>query len=107
MRKYLENYVKEMEKKQKTKISEKDLEEFRIKISFFQHERLIHLIVTLFFALFALIFLALGMVSYIFLPIFAILLIFLICYIYHYFFLENRVQYLYKIYDEMEKKVEE
>ena len=103
MKKYMYNYIEYVEANKKKVNSE----EMLVKIEFFQHERLIHLLVTLFFALFALIFLALGMVSYIFLPIFAILLIFLICYIYHYFFLENRVQYLYKIYDKKKKKVEE
>ncbi len=105
MKKYLMNYVREMEAKKTSHVTSKDLEEFRVKISFFQHERLIHLLVTLFFAIFALVFLALGMVSYIFLPIFFILLVFLIFYILHYFFLENNVQYLYKIYDEMAKKL--
>ena len=106
MRKYLQNYVKEMEKKLKSKIVKSDVEELKVKIEFFQHERLIHLIVTMFFALFALAFLALGMISYIFLPIFFILLVFLIFYILHYFFLENHVQYLYKIYDQMILKME-
>ena len=52
MKKYLDDYIKELENK-KNKI---DIEELKTKISFFQHERLIHLIVTLFFSLFAIIF---------------------------------------------------
>lgn len=88
------------EKLQKKQITKQDIEELQTKIAFFQHERFIHLIVTVAFAFFALAFLVLGMVSYIFLPILFILLIFLIFYILHYFFLENHVQYLYKIYDE-------
>lgn len=79
--------------------------ELETKISFFQHERLIHLIVTIAFALFALIFMVLGMLSSYFLIIFFILIIFLIFYIIHYFFLENSVQYLYKIYDKMQNKL--
>ncbi len=94
-----------MEKKLEKKVTKSDLEELKDKIGFFQHERLIHLLVTLFFAVFALVFLAMGMISYIFLPIFFILLIFLVFYILHYFFLENHVQYLYKIYDKMQEKV--
>ena len=94
-----------MEKKLEKKVTKSDLEELKDKICFFQHERLIHLLVTLFFAVFALVFLAMGMISYIFLPIFFILLIFLVFYILHYFFLENHVQYLYKIYDKMQEKV--
>ena len=94
-----------MEKKLEKKVTKSDLEELKYKIGFFQHERLMHLLVTLFFALFALAFLAMGMISYIFLPIFFILLIFLVFYILHYFFLENHVQYLYKIYDKMQEKI--
>ena len=94
-----------MEKKLEKKVTKFDLEELKDKIGFFQHERLIHLIVTLFFAVFTLVFLTMGMISYIFLPIFFILLVFLIFYILHYFFLENHVQYLYKIYDKMQEKV--
>ncbi len=97
--------MKELEKKKKSQITSSDLEELQTKIAFFQHERLIHLLVTFFFALFAILFLALGMVSYIFLPILFILLVFVIFYILHYFFLENHVQYLYKIYDEVAEKL--
>ncbi len=97
--------MKELEKKKKSQITSSDLEELQTKIAFFQHERLIHLLVTLFFALFAILFLVLGMISYIFLPILFILLIFLLFYIFHYFFLENHVQYLYKIYDQMVEKL--
>ena len=69
------NYTQEVEKKLKKKVEKNDLEELEVKIAFFQHERLIHLLVTLAFAIFALVFLALGMVSYVFLIIFAILII--------------------------------
>ena len=99
------NYTQEVEKKLKKKVEKNDLEELAVKIGFFQHERLIHLFVTFFFAIFALVFLALGMISYTFLIIFAILIVFLLFYVVHYFFLENHVQYLYKLYDEMRKKV--
>ena len=104
MRKYLANYLNEVEKLLlKKTISKKELENVKTKIMFFQHERLIHLIVTLFFSLFAIIFMILGVLSYYFLIIFAILLIFVIFYIYHYYFLEKKVQYLYKIYDKLNK----
>lgn len=105
MREYLNNYLKETEKLlAKKTILKEDIEELKTKISFFQHERLIHLIVTLFFSLFALIFMILGVVSYYFLIIFAILIIFVICYIYHYYFLEKKVQYLYKVYDKLKER---
>ena len=105
MRKYLSDYLIEVQKLlTKDKISEKDLENVKTKISFFQHERLIHLNVTLFFSLFAIIFMILGVLSYYFLIIFAILLVFVIFYIYHYYFLEKKVQYLYQIYDKLEER---
>ena len=104
MRKYLSDYLIEVEKLlSKENLNQEDLDNVKTKISFFQHERLIHLIVTLFFSLFAIIFMILGVLSYYFLIIFAILLIFVIFYIYHYYFLEKKVQYLYKIYDKLNK----
>ena len=105
MREYLNNYLKETEKLlAKKTILKEDIEQLKTKISFFQHERLIHLIVTLFFSLFALIFMILGVVSYYFLIIFAILIVFVVCYIYHYYFLEKKVQYLYKVYDKLKER---
>lgn len=75
-----------------------------IKIKFFQHERFIHLCVTLFYAMITLVFLALTIISWLFIPIAVIVLVFLVLYIYHYFYLENGVQYMYKQYDELLKK---
>ena len=105
MKKYLTNYIVDVEKMlKKEHILKEDLDEVKLKIMFFQHERLIHLIVTLFFSLFALIFMALGMLSYYFLIIFAILLVFVVFYIYHYYFLEKNVQYLYTLYDKLRER---
>ncbi len=77
------------------------IENHLIKINFFQHERLIHLLVTLFYAILTIIFIALTIISIIFIPIAIILVVFLILYIYHYFYLENHIQYLYKQYDKL------
>ena len=52
MKKYLNDYIKETEEKLRGKVTSKDIEIHLNKISFFSHERLIHLIVTMFFALF-------------------------------------------------------
>lgn len=107
MKKYLYDYIKEVDKK----IEDKDtnIEELikvhLQKIKFFQHERLIHLLVTLFYAIFMMIFLAFSLIHYIFIIVFFILIIFLVFYVIHYFRLENGVQYLYKQYDIMIKKV--
>ncbi|MCM1053693.1 MAG: hypothetical protein NC483_06955 [Ruminococcus sp.] len=105
MRKYIEEYISELEFKivEKKRFSEKDKIKFKDKIVYFQHERLIHLLVTLFFVIFTFIFLALGMISYVFLIPFGIGIIFLLFYIIHYFFLEKTVQYMYKLYDKIFK----
>ncbi len=103
MRKYLQEYINELENdiNEKKKFTKEEIENVKTKISFFQHERLIHLLVTLFYVIYVLVFLGLSLLSKIFLIIFFIGLIFLIFYIRHYFFLENAVQYLYKLYDKI------
>ncbi len=104
MREYLQNYINEIDKKIKMKqIEKQDLENHQIKIKFFQHERLIHLLVTLFYGLFLLISTIISIKTPLFLIILYIILVILIFYVRHYFFLENKVQYLYKQYDEMLK----
>ncbi len=104
MRNYLDTYIKEIDKKLEGVITETDKKEHLIKISFFQHERLIHLLVTLFYAIFVLASIYIGLKMPLFTIVTVILLIFLLFYVRHYFFLENGVQYLYKQYDEMQKK---
>lgn len=78
-------------------------EELLVKIGFMQHERLIHFLVTILFAL--LMFLSLiaffisanlGMLAAA-----ALMLILLVPYIAHYWFLENGVQRLYALYDKV------
>lgn len=103
MKEYLYNYIKEIDNliNSNKKINDNLINNHLIKINFFQHERLIHLIVTLFYALIFIVFMSLGFVHYLFFTIAAILLVFLLFYIVHYFRLENGVQYLYKQYDKM------
>jgi hypothetical protein len=77
------------------------------KIGYFQHERLIHLIVTLFIALFTLLF-YFSMLIY---PkmelilITVVLILLSLAYFYHYYRLENGVQKLYKLSELIEKKI--
>ncbi|MBP1561391.1 MAG: hypothetical protein J6C96_09145 [Oscillospiraceae bacterium] len=83
-------------------------EELLVKIGFMQHERLVHLLVTILFAVLMFLSLiaffiseSLGMLTAA-----VLMLALLIPYIAHYYFLENNVQKLYKIYDricEMQK----
>ncbi len=72
-----------------------------IQIGFFQHERFIHLVVTVTFAILAVLAIFMCQVAPS-IPMFALaLLIFvlLIPYIRHYFILENTVQKMYRYYD--------
>lgn len=105
MKEYIKDFIKDIEIKIRNKhiFTPKEIKNVKEKIVFFQHERLIHLLVTLFYVLFTLSFLAFSLLSPIFLIIFFILLAFLILYIRHYFFLENAVQYIYKLYDMINK----
>ncbi len=86
--------ISEQEKKQM-------LDDMLIQIGFFQHERLIHLIVTVTFALLTII----AIMGTLIVPqpaLFALvllLLVLLIPYIRHYYILENGVQKLYQYYD--------
>lgn len=79
------------------------IEEHLVQISFFQHERLIHLLVTLAFALFEL----MSAVATVLVPqigtavLMLVLLVLLVPYVVHYYFLENETQKLYVQYDRM------
>ena len=102
MKKYLYDYIDEVDKIiDKKKITKDVIDNHLIKIGFFQHERLIHLLVTLFYALLFIIFIALCFVHYVFFIVVILILILLLCYIIHYFHLENGVEYLYKQYDKL------
>lgn len=104
MKKDLSNYIlKTDDLIKEKKITKKLIEEHLIKIGFFQHERLIHLLVTLSFALFTIIFIIASALDPLFFIIAIITFILLVFYIFYYFFLENKVQYLYKQYDLMKE----
>ena len=104
MKEHIEN-IDKIIKEKNTKNLDNIIDEHLIKISFFQHERLIHFLVTMLFALMFLItFLytisnpSLGLILLIIL-----FLALLVPYIFHYYYLENSVQYMYKQYDELKK----
>lgn len=81
------------------------LKEHLVQVGFFQHERLIHLIVTVTFALLEMLAIVLSVISdslfNLLLPI--VILILLIPYIRHYYILENEVQKMYVQYDRMRR----
>lgn len=105
MRKRLQGYLDYMEKISKEDLSEEKkelvLKDFFIQIRFFQNERHIHLIVTVTFALIALVsVIANFTLNSIPMIIFSLgVLVLLFFYVNHYFFLERGVQKLYTYYD--------
>ncbi len=104
MKEYISRIDKIIEEKEKKDI-DKIIEEHLVKINFFMHERLVHLLVTILFSLMTLatffiflinVSLGLGILLFMF-------LVLLIPYIYHYYYLENSVQYMYEQYDNLVK----
>lgn len=80
--------------------------EHLVQLEFFMHERLVHLLVTLTFALLAFGDFFLLVVSFQpgLVALFVALLVLLVPYIMHYYLLENGVQKMYRQYDEMHKR---
>ncbi len=111
MEKRLKNYLLRMEELLKQADSgrlsgeERRLqqEELLVQIAFFQHERMVHLIVTVTFALLTM----LALLACVLSPepmLFILVLLFLVLlvpYIRHYYILENGVQKLYTCYDHL------
>ncbi len=102
IRKYIDEEMQSAPEEKTRKV----LAEFETKIAYFQHERLIHLIVTFFFALFLL----MEIYALFTLPVayslicgILVLLFFalVVAYVFHYYFLENSVQQMYKMRDEI------
>ena len=87
------------------KLIQDKLEEHMVQVGFFQHERLIHLIVTVTFALLEMLAIVLSVISdslfTLVLPV--VILILLVPYIRHYYILENEVQKMYVQYDRMRR----
>ena len=102
MKKYIINYINEIDEKISSgDVSSLDVDNHLIKISFFQHERFIHLIVTVFYGIFLFLSIIISMSEWLFLIITYIILIVLLFYVRYYFFIENKTQYLYVQYDRM------
>lgn len=90
------------------------LEEHLVQIGFFQHERLVHLIVTVLFALMEALSLFMTIVSFAMgadnpalCCLVLLIMVLLIPYIRHYYILENEVQKMYTQYDKMLLKIRE
>lgn len=76
-------------------------------LAYFMHERLVHLLVTLTFAILAFVtfFMAVMNFSMGMIILFFAFLILLIPYIMHYYLLENSVQYMYRQYDRLQNLI--
>ena len=94
----MEKYIKKTEKDIKNNEVNKD--ELLVVIKFFQHERLVHLMVTFFVGISSILFLiGFLLVENIYLfVLFLITLCLFIPYIFHYYYLENGTQKLYELY---------
>lgn len=110
MGKKLKSYILELKKLldsgEKIENIEGLKKELLTEIQFWQHERLIHLIVTVLFAL-----LAMSMIIVLFfyqsiqvLVLLGMFIILLVPYIRHYYILENGVQRLYTFYEELTRR---
>lgn len=101
----LRNYINKLEERsgEKKPATAAECEEILVQIGFFQHERLIHLLVTLAFAIFAIgtLFVYLFLEQIPLLILFFMFMILLVPYIRHYYLLENGCQKLYVLYDKI------
>lgn len=113
MTEYLTAYMKSTEERL-SKCStieewQKIFEEHKDKIAFMQHERIVHFLVTMMFALILTILICtlLFTQNLAVLVLVTIMVVLIAFYIKHYYFLENTVQKMYKVYDAMLSKKEE
>lgn len=104
MKNEVKEYLSEVEirLKDKESVDETFISELLIRIGFYQHERLIHLIVTMTFAIMTVISFFMLVTAYSLASLLLSLLFLglVIPYIYHYYFLENSTQKLYRLYYE-------
>ena len=112
MKKYIQAYMAKVQKfidedlaGADLKRIEEVLKEFELKIAYFQHERFIHLIVTVLFALLEMgsLYVCLIAPSLPILVFCGMFLILLVPYVMHYYFLENSVQEMYKMRDRIKE----
>lgn len=103
-RKYMDELIKRLKEGESVPGEVERLKkEHLTQVSFFQHERLVHLIVTVTFAILEMLAIFLFMLC----PgiavfcLVVIILVLLVPYIRHYYILENEVQKMYRQYDEL------
>lgn len=109
MKKRIQSYMAYMDQQLENNESGLSYEELCIEhekqLAYFMHERLVHLLVTLTFAILAFVtfFMAVMNFSIGMIVLFFAFLILLIPYIMHYYLLENSVQYMYRQYDRLQQ----
>ncbi len=106
MRKYLTAYLSQIEDLLKRNVPldyDELIRNHLQKIQFMQHERLVHFLVTMLFALGMFLTMSAFLIAenVMLLPLLFLILLLLVPYIIHYYFLENAVQRMYRIYDEL------
>ena len=111
MKKRIQSYMAYMDQQLEHNESGLSYEELCIEhekqLTYFMHERLVHLLVTLTFAILAFVtfFMAVMNFSMGMIVLFFAFLILLIPYIMHYYLLENSVQYMYRQYDRLQQLI--
>ena len=111
MKKRIQSYMAYMDQQLEHNESGLSYEELCIEhekqLAYFMHERLVHLLVTLTFAILAFVtfFMAVMNFSIGIIVLFFAFLILLIPYIMHYYLLENSVQYMYRQYDRLQQLI--
>lgn len=102
-RRYMGEWIAKLEKESGGADIDSLIQEHLTQIGFFQHERLVHLIVTVTFALLEMLALLMSILSAepgpMLLALFVLIL--LIPYVRHYYILENEVQKMYGQYDRL------
>ncbi len=103
MNNYME-YIKTILKKED--INESIKKDFIEHIQFMQHERLIHLLVTMLFAILLMFGFVVMLMYFSWIMVGFVVIIFVveIFYIFHYYKLENGIQKMYRVYDEVTRK---
>lgn len=108
MKNEIKDYIKEVKHKiSANEISENLAEEMRTRIGFYQHERLVHLIVTMTFAIMTVIsfFMLAGGATLLTVGLSLLFLVLTVPYVMHYYFLENSVQEMYRLYYEVKRLI--
>ena len=111
MKKRIQSYMAYMDQQLENNDSGLSYEELctqhEKQLAYFMHERLVHLLVTLTFAILAFVtfFMAVMNFSMGIIVLFFAFLILLIPYIMHYYLLENSVQYMYRQYDRLQQLI--